>query len=158
MTEKTKKSKLSELVEDTLSATEFEVVSVDFTRAGDGPVLRVSIDHPEGVTLDHCQSATRLILNRLEEEDPIKDDYHIEVSSPGVDRPLVKRQDYQRFINKRVFVKTHGPVDGTKTFTGALIACRDEEIEINCESNGKIYKIAFEQIAKATLKPILHFT
>ncbi len=157
MTGKTKQNQLEAIVERTLQETPFEVVLVEYKKEGSNWVLRTFIDHPEGVTLDHCQSASRLIADALEQEDPVQQNYNIEVSSPGVDRPLAKPGDFERFLNERVFVKTRRAVDGRKSFTGELEASADREITVRNESDGQSYVIARELIAKATLKPILKF-
>ncbi len=131
---------------------------MEYGKTGKDWALRVLIDHPDGITLDHCQSVTLMIREMLEEEDPIKqEDYHIEISSPGVDRPLIKLKDYQRFLNERVYVKAHRAIEGAKQFTGELLFCSEEAIEISNEHDGQTYRIPLDEIAKATLKPILNF-
>ena len=158
MAEKSKKNQLQAIVEQTLQDTPFEVVVVEFAKTGAEWTLRVYIDHPEGITLDHCQNVTHLLLDALEREDPVSLEYHIEVSSPGVDRPLVREEDYRRFLGERVFVKTHQAVDGRKKFTGALTGFENGVIAVQNEDDRKDYRIPIDQIAKATLKPILNFT
>jgi len=158
MTGKTKIQLLTELIETSLEPTEFEVVLVEFQKAGGTWTLRVFIDHPEGVTLPHCQEVSHILNEMLEEKDPIQSEFNLEVSSPGVDRPLVKLSDYQRFLNERVFIKTHQPIDGSRKFTGELLACSEEAIEVKSESSGVTSRIPLDLIAKATLKPILNFS
>ena len=152
-----KQNKLQALIEETLAPTEYEVVLVEYKKAGKEWVLRVFIDHPNGIKLEHCQTVSHTITEMLLERDPIGSDYHIEVSSPGVDRPLVKPADFQRFAAERVFIKTRTAIDGTKKFTGTLLAGTEAEIEVENENDGKIYQIPFDEITKATLKPILKF-
>ncbi len=153
-----KSAQLKELVENTLADGPFEVVLSEFKKQGRDWVLRVYIDHPDGVTIDHCQTVTHMITERLEEFDPVETEYHIEVSSPGVDRPLLKPEHFQRFLDERVYVKAHKAADGAKTVTGTLKTCSDEGIEVVNEENGQIHSFAFGDIAKATLKPILNFS
>lgn len=154
---KSKTELLDELVTRVLVDGPYELVFCEFKKAGPEWVLRVFIDHADGVTVEHCQAVSRIITDALEEEDPIGSDYHIEVSSPGVDRPLVKAADYQRFLNQRVYIKSHAPVDGLKTVTGTLSGCSQEGVEVINESDGQSYTFSFGVIAKATLKPILNF-
>ncbi|MBO1316957.1 ribosome maturation factor RimP [Acanthopleuribacter pedis] len=130
----------------------------EYKREGQEWVLRVFIDHPDGVTLDHCGQATHLVADALEENDPIATAYRIEVSSPGVDRPLVKLADFERFLSERVFVKTHKAFEGSKKFTGTLLACSAESVRVLNEHDQKEVDIPFELISKATLKPILNFS
>ena len=157
MTGNSSVNQLKTMVEEALSETEFELVLMEYQKAGQEMVLRLFIDHPEGVQLGHCQTVTNMVLDLLEEKDPIGGDYRLEVSSPGVDRPLVKLADYQRFLQERVFVKTHKAIDGVKKFTGTLTMCGEDEIEVLTEQEGRTFRIPFDLIAKATLKPILEF-
>jgi len=157
MSQKTKVEQLQGLIEETLAPTPFELVLAEFKKEGKNWVLRIYIDHEEGVSLEHCQSVTHLVSEVLETKDPIPHEYLLEVSSPGVDRPLVKRRDFERFLNERIFVKTHRPVDGHKSYTGTLRACLPEAVEIVAEPDGLTHTVPFEAIAKATLKPILNF-
>ena len=119
--------------------------------------MRVYIDHPDGVTLDHCEKATHLVADALEVDDPVQTEYRIEVSSPGVDRPLVKHADYQRFVNERVYIKTHKALNGIKNYTGTLLACDETAVRLHNEHDGREHEIPFDMIAKATLKPVLKF-
>lgn len=147
------------MVEELLASTPFEIVLVDFGKSGKEWKLTVFIDHPEGITLDHCQRVSHLITEALEERDPSGwDQYRIEVSSPGVDRPLTKRADYERFLHERVQIKTHRPIGQAKTFIGELRSCTQDSIEVIAENGGQSVQIPFDIIAKATLKPILNFS
>ena len=157
MITKSKTKILEELVEKTLADTPFEIVLTEYKKVGGEWLLRVFIDHPEGVNLDHCQTVSRLLLDTLEQNDPVDQEYLIEVSSPGVDRPLVKLTHFQRFLKERVYVKTHKPIEGQKTFTGRLLGCSAETLDVENESDRKLYHIPLEDVAKATLKPILKF-
>jgi ribosome maturation factor RimP len=157
MNPKSKTELLNDLVARTLENSPLELVLCEFKKAGSEWVLRVFIDHADGVSVEHCQAASNLITDALEEEDPIGSDYHIEVSSPGVDRPLVKAADYQRFLNQRVYIKSHAPVDGLKAVTGTLSGCSEDGVDVINEHDGNSYHFTFGVIAKATLKPILNF-
>ena len=158
MAVETKSNQLNSIVEETLEGHTCEVVLTEFKKLGGEWVLRVYIDHPDGVTLKHCEEVSRLISEALELRDPVVHDYHIEVSSPGVDRPLVKPRDFQRFVNERVAVKLHAAIDGVKTVTGPLVSCSAECVEVVDEQSQKSHRISMGDIAKATLKPKLKFT
>ena len=148
---------LDAMVRASLASTPFEVVAVEFRRSGKEWFLRIYIDHEDGVTHDHCETVTRLVSAALDEADPIEHAYLLEVSSPGVDRPLVRPQDFQRFQGERVQVKSYSPIAGRKVFTGVLVAGESEAIRVRIEDDGKEYDIPLESIAKATLKPVLNF-
>lgn len=152
-----KSNQLERLIEDVLEPSPYEVVLVEFKKTGSDWVLRIFIDHTDGVTLDHCQTVTHLLSEKLAEADLIRGPHHIEVSSPGVDRPLVKAKDFQRFLGRRVRVKVRRTVEGLKSFTGSLDGYREGFIEVTHENDRKTYRIALEDITSATLKPILNF-
>jgi ribosome maturation factor RimP len=142
----------------------FELVDVEFKREGQGWVLRFFIDKPGGVTLDDCALFSREVSMLLDVEDFIHRAYHLEVSSPGIDRPLKTREDYQRFCGERIKVKTFEKMDpdgrgnARKTFTGDLIGLEDDRILIQqTDKKGGVVSIALEAVAKAHLDPEFDF-
>ena len=157
MNAKTKSKQLLDLVTDSLEGTVYELVSATYSKHGGDWLLQIFIDHADGVTLEHCGNVTRLLNEVLEENDPVEAEYTIEVSSPGVDRPLVKAADYTRFLNNRIYLKTHQPVDGVKTMTGILEALVEDQVKVRGEDDNHLYSFPLDTIAKATLKPILNF-
>jgi len=158
MANNTKRQKLEQTIEELLQPTPFELVLCELVKAGKQWTVRVYIDREEGIKIEDCTTVTHLLLDAFEAEDPLDLEYDIEVSSPGVDRPLVKVADFQRFLSQRVYVKLHAPVDGRKVFTGALTACEGERLTVTHEEDGRAYSFMFGDIAKATLKPILNFS
>jgi ribosome maturation factor RimP len=157
MTETTNQ-KIERFIDDLLEPTRFELVWVEFTKAGQQWILRIFIDCEGGVGLGECQEVTEMVLDAVEQNDPLNREYQIEVSSPGVDRPLRKARDYQRFIGHRVFVKSHRAQEGRKTFTGTLHAFEDGRLSLLNEEDERTYQVSLEDVAKATLKPILKFS
>ncbi|MCB1052249.1 MAG: ribosome maturation factor RimP [Acidobacteria bacterium] len=156
---KTSKTELLEkLVETVLEGTEFELVHLEFVKEGPDWVLRVFIDHPQGVLLDHCESVSHLISERLDQDDPIEVAYQLEVSSPGIDRPLVKPAHFQKFVGSRVFVKMRTPVSGVKQAVGTLVRFEDETLCVQNENDGQELSIPRNLLVKATLKPHLEFS
>ncbi len=142
----------------------FELVDVEFKREGQGWVLRFFIDKPGGVTLDDCALFSREVGMVLDVEDFIHRAYHLEVSSPGIDRPLKTREDYQRFCGERIKVKTFEKMDPDgrgnprKTFTGDLIGLEDDRILIQqTDKKGGKVSISLEAVAKAHLDPEFDF-
>lgn len=154
-----KQEQLEAFIEETLSETPFDIVMVEYKKAGKDWYLRVFIDCEGGVNLSHCEQATHLLLDRLEVSDPLGGDYQLEVSSPGVDRPLVKPRDFARFVGQRVSVSLHRPQEGHKVFTGELAAFSEASgiLEVIQEADGVTYQIPLDTVAKATLKPELKF-
>ena len=108
--------------------------------------LRLYIDHPDGVGLDLCERVTLQVRDLLA-------DYALEVSSPGLDRPLTKPEHFRRFIGHEVRIRTAEPIDGRKNFTGRLIAADAEAVSI--ESEGGDAEIPFDLVSRSNLVPEL---
>ncbi|HHX51520.1 MAG TPA: ribosome maturation factor RimP [Clostridia bacterium] len=98
----------------------FELVDVEFVKEGPHRYLRLFIDHPDGVDLKACETVSRAAELLLDEKDPISESYILEVSSPGLTRPLKKEADFQRCLGQRVVVNTYVPVEGRKSIEGVL--------------------------------------
>jgi ribosome maturation factor RimP len=121
-------------------APDIEVLLVEVS----GETLRVFIDHPDGVTFDHCEQVTELLGEYREQ-------YGIEVSSPGVDRPLTKPQHYRRFLGQRAKVRLRDARDGHKSLTGELVGASDQEVTIAAGEG--VVSIPYDQIARSNLVP-----
>ena len=113
-------SKVEDLIMPVIQKNNFELVDVQYVKEGKEWYLRVFIDKPEGITLDDCELINREIGHLLDENDPIKTSYILEVSSPGIERPLKKEKDYLRFLGSKITVKTFDAIDGQKIFVGQL--------------------------------------
>lgn len=130
---------------------QLEIVDVEYRREAGGRVLRVFIDKPGGITLDDCQALSRALSRKLDETDPIADSYSLEVSSPGLDRPLKRPEDFERFAGEDVHVRTYGPLDGRRNFKGELIGWEDGHVVVQLD-DGPV-RIPKDQIARARLDP-----
>ncbi len=130
-------------IENQLStaAPDVEVLLVEVV---DGDTLRVFIDHPNGVTLDLCGQVTALLTD-------YQDRYALEVSSPGIDRPLTKPAHFRRFLGHRAKLRLREAKDGHKSVTGELVGVSDEEITIAAAEG--VVSIPYEQIARSNLVP-----
>ncbi len=137
------------LIEPHLREQGFELVEVEYVQQGGRWSLRVFIDHPGGITLDHCQAASQMLSPLLDTERAVEGSYVLEVSSPGFDRPVRKPEDFARFTGERVKLKTYAPVEGRKRFTGSLRGFHDGLIVIECD--GATYSIHIENLHKANL-------
>jgi ribosome maturation factor RimP len=109
-----------------------------------GDTLRVFIDHPDGITLEHCEQVTRLLSDQREQ-------YSIEVSSPGADRPLTKPQHFRRFLGQRAQVRLRDERDGHKSVTGELVGASEQEVTIAAGEG--VVAIPYEQIFRSNLVP-----
>ena len=125
---------VSSIVEGIIEGTEMELVDVEYVRERDW-YLRVYLDKPGGVDLDDCQIVSEKLSEVLDAKDPIKENYLLEVSSPGLDRVLKKDKDFVRYQGADVDVQLFKPVDGKKQFTGALGEFTDETITIQVGEN-----------------------
>lgn len=146
-------AELSRLLEPGVRALGFELVDVELSGRGRHAVLRVYIDGPEGVTVDDCADVSRQLSGILDVEDPIPERYVLEVSSPGLDRPLAKREDFQRFVGEQVKVRTRQPLDGQRNFKGCLVGVEGEHVVLKV--GDKTVSLGFDSIEKARLIPQL---
>jgi ribosome maturation factor RimP len=135
----------------------YELVEVEWVRGGGRFTLRIFIDRPGGVNVDDCQLVSRTIEPILDVEDFIEPAYDLEVSSPGLERPLRKPADFDRFAGQRARLKSFGPLAGTapgspgrKHWTGILKGFKDGAVEVDVD--GVTHRIPHDQIAKASLE------
>ena len=145
-------AKLISMVEPLLAREGYELVAVEVLGSGNGTILRLYIDKQGGVSLDDCASVSEAVSAMLDVEDPIETQYNLEVSSPGLDRPLRKLTDYTRFAGRNAKLKTFGPIEGAgsrKVFVGKLMGADDQTAIIEVE--GTTYRVPHASIAKAHL-------
>ncbi|SMB94060.1 ribosome maturation factor RimP [Desulfonispora thiosulfatigenes DSM 11270] len=146
-------AKVEEIIYDmadpVISELGLELVAVEYLKEGSEWFLRIYIDKEEGIELDDCEKVSHLISDKLDNYDPITQAYHLEVSSPGIERPLKKTKDFLRFLDHLVQIKTYAAIENKKTFTGILNFADEDQI-ILIENDVKI-TIPREKIAKANL-------
>ncbi len=130
-----------------------EVIEVLYEKKYDGMNLTVVIDKDGGVTIDDCEKLHRAIDGPLDELDPIDTAYILNVSSPGIDRPLKTERDYRRNLNKKITVKLYQPLDGEKLYTGVLVGYDDETFTL--QANNK--QIIFNKKDTAKVEPVIEF-
>lgn len=148
-----------ETAEPILRAEGLELVDVEYLREGGRWILRLCIDKPgseekgKGVDLDDCQRASHAVETALEVGEVVPHEYSLEVSSPGIERPLTRPEHFLRFLGKKIHIKTYGPLfdPPRKSFTGTLLTSSDDTIEIDVEGAGR-FCIARKDIAKANLQ------
>jgi len=129
-----------------------ELVDVEFAGAGGRQVLRLYIDKAGGVSLDDCTAVSRAVSAALDVEDPLQGSYDLEVSSPGLDRPLRTPEHFEKFKGSKVRVKTYAPLGDRKTFVGTLKDFTGGEVVV--EVDGREFRIPHAQIAKANVEPV----
>ncbi len=130
-----------------------ELLEVEYVREREGWVLRLFVDKAGGVGLEDCQQASRAVETALDVEDIIPQEYSLEVSSPGLNRPLSKPEHFKKVEGQRVKLKTFGPLGEPprKHFTGKLVSVTDASVAVDVEGAGR-FDIAFKDIAKANLE------
>lgn len=144
-------SKLESIIAPAVSALGCEVWGVDFHAAGKKSILRVFIDKEGGVLIEDCEAVSRQVSSVLDVEDPIRSEYTLEVSSPGMDCLLFKLEQYERFIGQKLSVKLRMAFEGRKKFTGILKGIEDDEVVL--EVDNEEYLLPYELIDKANVVP-----
>lgn len=142
-----------ELVTPILDSMDLELVDIEFVKEGKNWFLRVYIDSEEGVDIEECGKVSEQLSEELDRVDPITQAYFLEVSSPGVERPLKKESDFQKAIEKNVFIKTYEQIDGQKEFEGILKSFDGTElsVEVRVKTRTKTIEIPFDKVANARL-------
>lgn len=146
-------SKTEELVIPLIEQNNFELVDIEYVKEGSNWYLRVYIDKPGGINVDDCELISRALSDKLDEEDFIDDAYILEVSSPGLGRPLKKDKDFERSLGEDVEIKLYRMKDGTKDYRGFLKSYNKEEIVI--EDNDE--EITFKRSEIALVRLALDF-
>ena len=146
--------KVSELLDEHLAGKDLELYRVVYKKEGKDWVLRVFLDKPMGseqeyVNIDECEEVTRWLSDKLDELDLIDRAYNLEVSSPGLDRELIKDSDFVRFAGSLVEVKTYEQVNGTKNFEGTLVGKNGDIVTINVD--GTEFQLEDKKISKINL-------
>lgn len=126
-------NRATELLEPILADMDFELVDVEYVKEGGSWYLRSYIDKPGGITVNDCEAVSRIFNEKLDEADFIEESYIMEVSSPGLDRPLKKEKDFKRSLGKKVEIRTYRAIEKEKEFYGILCAYDDNSVTIETE-------------------------
>ena len=133
-------ARCEELLLPILDANSFEFVDVEYVKEGSDWYLRAYIDKDGGITVDDCELVSRALEIKLDEEDLVKDAYILEVSSPGLTRPLKKERDYVRNRGKLVEVHLYQAVEKNKVFTGTLKEWDENTVTVNVDDTDMIFE------------------
>ena len=147
---------VEEMLEDFLRQEGYELYNAEFVKEGRDWFLRVYIDKTvtdEYVGTEDCEKVSRFLSEKLDEADPIEQNYYLEVSSPGMDRPLLKRSHYERYIGREVEIRLYKGKDGTKNIQGVLKDITGDDITVE-DHDGREWKLQLSEIAKAKLAVI----
>ncbi len=129
--------KAEAMLEPIVSEKGFELVDVEYVKEGGTWYLRAYIDKEGGITIDDCETVSRAFSERLDQEDYIEDAYIMEVSSPGLGRPLKKEKDYARSMGKELEIRTYRAIDKQKEFYGILTAYDNNSVTIEMEDGSE---------------------
>jgi ribosome maturation factor RimP len=141
---------LTELFEPVIQSMGYELVGIEFQGSTQHGTLRVYIDHENGIGVDDCVAISHQISAILDVEEPIQQAYDLEVSSPGINRPLFKAQDYEQYLGHSAKIKMAVPLNGRRNFRGVLQGVIDSRsVQIMVDNEG--YDLPISDIAKANL-------
>ena len=130
----------------------YELWHLESVGAGRNRTVRLYIDSPNGIDLEDCEKVSREVSATLDVEDDGSGEYQLEVSSPGLDRPLVTPEHYRRFLGDRARLKLFAPVGGKKKLIGTILEINGDVVDLGCDD--QTYRIQLADVAKARLEPV----
>jgi len=142
---------LLDLFEPEVAAIGYELLGIELNQNGHGSILRVYIDKDDGIMIDDCALVSQQLVGLLDVEDTIKGNYELEVSSPGLDRPLFTLEQFKKFVGETVKLKLYEKHNGRKRFVGILKSVDNAEVAIKCDDEE--YNLPFRLIERARLVP-----
>ena len=143
---------LTGIIAKAVTALGYELVGVELiARPKSGHLLRLYVDQEGGVGLSDCEKVSHQVSGALDVEDPIRGEYTLEVSSPGLDRPLFELAHFARFVGSVARVKTHAPIDGRSNYKGTIVAVESDDVILQVED--KTVRLPFANVASARLVP-----
>ena len=152
LTERGLKETVRDVAERVTSSRGFELVDVEVKRAPGGQLVRLFVDKPGGIGLDDLQSVSEEVSAILDAEDPIDSAYTLEVSSPGLDRPLKSEADYRRYQGRLARLSSYEPLDGRRHWTGRIVSVDGGMVSLEEKEGGAVMRIPFEKIAHGRLE------
>ena len=142
---------IQKLLEPAIERLGYELTDLEVRLGGQGGLLRLTIDKPDGVDLDDCEKVSHAMSALLDVEDPVPGNYSLEVSSPGLDRKLTKVEHFQRFEGETLKVTMRLPIEGRRRFRGKLLSSNKENIVV--EVDGESHSLPLTMIDTARLVP-----
>lgn len=146
-----KEQQLQVILAPAVTALGYEFWGLEYLTHARQAVLRVFIDSPNGIGVEDCAKVSRQLSAVLDVEDPITIEYTLEVSSPGMDRPLFTLEQYQRYVGENVKIRLRSPFEGRRNFSGRLVGVEADEVVMVVEDHE--YLLPIEMIDKAELVP-----
>lgn len=140
--------RLTQLLEPVITGLGYELVGLEYHPNRKRGVLRIFIDSPSGIGVDDCARVSHQVSGVLDVEDPLPGEYNLEVSSPGLDRPIFKPEDFNRFAGERVRLRLQGTLDGRRRFRGRLIGLEGDDVVVE-EPDGGTARVPLDRVDKA---------
>ena len=144
-------SELIELLEPVVLALGYRMLGIEYSKQKDGSLLRLYIDHESGITLDDCTRVNHQVIGVLDVYDPIKERYRLEISSPGLDRPLFTLEQFKRYLGQEVKMKFREKLDGRRKIKGVIKAVEEKTVIVS--EDGVDYLVPADVIDLAHLVP-----
>jgi len=142
---------LQRVLEPAIERLGYELTDLEVRLGGQGGLLRLTIDKPDGIDLDDCEKVSHAVSALLDVEDPVPGKYNLEVSSPGLDRKLTKVEHFQRFEGETLKVTMRFPIEGRRRFRGKLVSSNEENIVV--EVDGESHSLPLTMLDTARLVP-----
>jgi len=143
--------KLNELLQPLVEDLGYEFVGLEYNSSAKHSVLRIYIDHESGVGIEDCEIVSREVAALLDVKDPIRSQYNLEVSSPGLERPLFTAAHYREFVGNMAQINLFAPLDGRRKFSGPILSADEHAVTI--EQDGTEVTLEIENVVKAKLIP-----
>ena len=144
--------KLRNMLEPSVEGLGYELLHIEQGNQGNENVLRFYIDAPGGIQIDDCETVSRQLSAILDVEDPVNMKYFLEVSSPGLDRPLVKPNHFQQYLGEQARIVMHTHVLGRRRFTGQMVEATSDAVVL--EVDGESYELPYDDMETARLEPV----
>ncbi len=146
-----RQDKLTELLRPAVEGLNYELVGVEHLPMGKHTVLRIYIDSPDGITVKDCSDVSHQVSGVLEVEEPIQGAFTLEVSSPGIDRPLFNFEQFKKFVGSKVKLKLYHAIEGKRKITGVIESIEDDNINIKDAESDQTFQLQIDDIDKANI-------
>lgn len=146
-----KLQQLQSLLAPVIEAMEFQCWGIEYVSQGRHSVLRIYIEHEQGITVDDCEAVSRQLSAVLDVEDPISAEYILEVSSPGMDRPLFTLEQFAAYAGQQVKIKLRSPIENRRNFLGLLRGVEEQDVVVQVDNYE--YLLPIEFVDKANIVP-----
>lgn len=147
-----KLKQLEDLLRPVVEALEYDFWGLEYLAQGRHSTLRIFIDHADGIAVEDCAKVSHQISGVLDVEDPIQNEYNLEVSSPGTDRPLFRLEHYTKFIGHQVAVRLQSPFEGRRKYQGIIKGVEGDDVLVVVDDHE--FVLPFESIERAHIVPV----